>query len=310
MRFGRTSEKLERQIEQQKEREMSGFVKLFVNSERRLRNGWWVAIFFLGLAIVLFPAIIFSSRLRYQLTLADQALMIGAVTILCQMLRRRSIVEVTGQPDFRWPIQLGYGMAAGTILMAVPAFVLTCVGAIHWQLGMFAVAPLIAGIETMAVVAIAEELLFRGFIFQRLVDGLGAWPAQLIVGGLFLLTHLNNPGMTGATRFWAGINIFLASVLFGLAFLRTRSLAMPIGLHFMANVTQGPILGFGVSGNGEAGLLKPTFSGAPQWLTGGAFGLEASLPGLICVVICVFLLLRTNGMTLPTPKNASFDHQV
>jgi uncharacterized protein len=270
---------------------VSGFAKLFVNSERKLRNGWWVAIFFLCLAVVVFPAIVFSSRVRYQLTLADQALMIAAVTILCQVLRRRPIVEVTGQPDIRWLRELATGMAGGVLLMVVPAFVLTIIGAVRWQFGTFAVAPLITGVETMAAVAIAEELLFRGFLFQRLVDGLGAWPAQLVVGGLFLLTHLNNPGMTGATRFRAGINIFLASILFGLAFLRTRGLAMPIGLHFMANVTQGPILGFGVSGNGEAGLLTPSFSWAPQWLTGGAFGLEASLPGLICVVIGVILLL-------------------
>ena len=289
---------------------MSGFVKLFVNSERKLRNGWWVVSFFLSLAIVLVPAIVLSSRLHYQITLADQALMIAAVTILCQLLRRRPIFEVTGQPNICWLVQLGYGMAAGTTLMALPALVLTCVGAIHWQLGTSAVAPLISGVETMAAVAIAEELLFRGFIFQRLFDGLGGWPAQLIVGGLFMLTHLNNPGMTGATRFWAGVNIFLASVLFGLAFLKTRSLAMPIGLHFMANVTQGPILGFGVSGNGETGLFQPIFSGAPQWLTGGAFGLEASLPGLICVAICVLLLLRTNRLNLPAPKNASLDPQV
>jgi membrane protease YdiL (CAAX protease family) len=280
---------------------VSGFVKLFVNSERKLRNGWWIAIFLLSLAVVLVPAIILSSRVRHQLTLADQALMIAAVTILCQLLRRRPVVEVTGQPDIRWLSQLGAGMAAGALLMAVPALVLTSIGAIRWQFGMFAVAPLLTGVETMAAGAIAEELLFRGFLFQRLVDGLGAWPAQLVVAGMFLLTHLNNPGMTGVTRFWAGINIFLASILFGLAFLKTRSLAMPIGLHFMANLTQGPILGFGVSGNAEAGLLKPSFSGTPQWLTGGAFGLEASLPGLICVAIGLVLLLRTNGLSLPAP---------
>lgn len=285
---------------------MPRFVTLLVNSERKLRNGWWVAIFFVCLAIVLFPAILLSSRVHYQLTLADQALMIAAVTILCQVLRRRPIVEVTGQPDLCWLRQFGSGMAAGTTLMAVPALVLTSIGAIHWQLGKLSVAHLIAGVGTMAAVAIVEELLFRGFFFQRLVDGLGTWPAQFAVGGLFLLTHLNNPGMTGTTKFWAGINIFLASILFGLAFLATRSLAMPIGLHFMANVTQGPILGFGVSGMGEAGLLKPAFSGAPQWLTGGAFGLEASLPGLICVVIGVILLLRTNSMSHPAPTDGRF----
>jgi hypothetical protein len=190
--------------------------------------------------------------------------------------------------------------------MLVPALVLTIMGAIYWQIGAFAVTPLIAGVETMAAGAIAEELLFRGFLFQRLIDSLGAWPAQFVVGGLFLLTHLDNPGMTGATRFWAAINIFLASILFGLAFLKTRSLAMPIGFHFMANLTQGPILGFGVSGNGETGLIKPAFSWAPQWLTGGAFGLEASLPGLICVVIGVSLMLRTKDATLSINRNGGW----
>ncbi len=288
---------------------MSGLVKLFVNSEGKLRNGWWVAIFFLGLAAVLVPAIILASRVHYQLTLADQAVMIAAVTVLCQALRRRPIVEVTGRPDIRWLSEFGIGVVAGALLMAVPALFLTSIGAIRWQIGIFAAAPLISGVETMAAVAIAEELLFRGFLFQRLLGGLGAWPAQIIVGGMFLLTHLNNPGMTGATRFWAGINIFLASILFGVAFLRTRSLAMPIGLHFMANVTQGPILGFGVSGNGEAGVLKPPFYG-PQWLTGGAFGLEASVPGLICVVIGVVVLLRTKGIPFLSPTDRASDHQV
>jgi hypothetical protein len=71
--------------------------------------------------------------------------------------------------------------------------------------------------------------------------------------------------------------------LFGLAYLRTRSLALPLGLHFAANVVQGPFLGFGVSGADAPGLLTPTLH-APTWLTGGAFGLEASVPGFVCVV--------------------------
>ena len=59
---------------------------------------------------------------------------------------------------------------------------------------------------------------------------------------------------------------------------------MPIGIHFMANWVQGTLLGFGVSGNDEAGILKPQFSQANDWLTGGSFGLEASLPGLIILL--------------------------
>jgi membrane protease YdiL (CAAX protease family) len=132
--------------------------------------------------------------------------------------------------------------------------------------------------------------LFRGFVFQRLISGLGQGTAQLITAAFFLLTHLNNPGMTGVIKVMASVNIFLASILFGLAFIQTKSLAMPLGLHWMANWMQGGVLGFGVSGTQQLGLLQPVFGEAPAWLTGGQFGLEASLPGLVCVVVTLLLL--------------------
>ena len=97
--------------------------------------------------------------------------------------------------------------------------------------------------------------------------------------------------MDGQLKYLASVNIFLASILFGLACLRTRRLAMPLGLHFMANWVQGSLFGFGVSGTAPAGLLAPTFApDAPLWLTGGSFGLEASVPGLLCVVVAIVLL--------------------
>lgn len=101
---------------------------------------------------------------------------------------------------------------------------------------------------------------------------------------MFLLTHTNNPGMTGTIKLFASVNIFLASIMFGLAFIKTKSVAMPIGIHFMANWVQGALFGFGVSGNGESGILKPQFTKGPDWLMGGAFGLEASLPDLIILL--------------------------
>ncbi len=60
----------------------------------------------------------------------------------------------------------------------------------------------------------------------------------------------------------------------------------------MANSMQGTILGFGVSGNKEQSLFKAVFEQCPAWLSGGAFGLEASVPGLISVIISTILLYR------------------
>ena len=71
---------------------------------------------------------------------------------------------------------------------------------------------------------------------------------------------------------------------------------MPLGIHFIANCVQGVLLGFGVSGNEQAGFLKTVIKKGADWLTGGSFGLEASLPGLICVVITIVILYKWKPM--------------
>jgi len=83
--------------------------------------------------------------------------------------------------------------------------------------------------------------------------------------------------MTGTVKILASINIFIASILFGIAYIKTNSLAMPLGLHFMANYMQGTVLGFGVSGGKIPSLIKPVFNDTSIWLSGGEFGIEASI---------------------------------
>jgi membrane protease YdiL (CAAX protease family) len=270
---------------------------LFVGGEGRLRNGWWMALFMALLTALLFPTLLLAQRAHREITVAEQALMLLAVTWLCQRLRRRALTQVIGRLDGCWPSQLSLGLLIGAVMMLAPALFLALGGWIDWSVGRVSPAVLWSGVLLMASVAFAEELLFRGFLFQRLIDGLGVWPAQILIGALFVLTHLDNPGMAGATRLWAGANIFLASILFGLAYVRTRSLALPIGIHFMANLAQGTILGLGVSGTAAQGLLTPQFGSAPAWLTGGDFGLEASLPGLVCVILVLAALWRWKPAT-------------
>ncbi len=158
-----------------------------------------------------------------------------------------------------WIKTLFSGILIGASLMLTPAFILFLFGAVQWRVNTIDYSSIVSVTFLFVSIAVAEELLFRGFIFQRLISGIGQWKAQLIIGGLFLLTHLNNPGMTGIIKAFASINIFLASIMFGLAFIRTKSLSMPIGLHFMANWVQGVVLGFGVSGNEQTSILKPGY---------------------------------------------------
>lgn len=279
-------------------------LRLFLNGQKQLRNGWWVAVFFAVLALLLFPTLLISQRFHHEVSIWEQALLIAIATMAVQALRRKPIIEVTGSPGLKSLKHLGEGMGWGFLLMAAPAAVLWLAGWVSFEVTAPDPAAIWSAVAVMGGVAVAEELLFRGVLFQRLIAGAGLWPAQVAVGLLFVLTHLGNPGMDGDTRLLAGTNIFLASILFGQAFVRSKGLAVPIGLHFMANLTQGVLLGFGVSGNAEPALLSPRFliSGA-DWVTGGAFGLEASLPGLITLALVLgwFVFGRQGAEPAPAP---------
>jgi membrane protease YdiL (CAAX protease family) len=264
----------------------------FLNSERQLRNGWWILIFFFVLALLLVPTLVIAQQNSMDVSIGLQVVIIVIASFICQLLRRKPMDELLGKFNMRWIKELFLGGLIGSLLMLVPALVMRIFGWVHWQWNPIGFSALTSIVLLFAGVAAAEELLFRGFIFQRLVAGLGQWPAQLILAAYFLLTHLNNPGMTGDVKVLAGINIFIASLMFGAAFIRTKSLAMSLGLHFMANLMQGGVLGFGVSGTDQSGLLKPVFSEIPFWLTGGQFGIEASVPGLVCVMITLILLYK------------------
>lgn len=261
----------------------------FLNKHGRLRNGWWIALFFVVLALLLVPQIVLARDGGAGVPIWRQAVTVLVASLVCQALRRRPLAELFGAFTWRWPRELALGLGLGAALMLAPALILLALGAVRFSVGA-GFAALLPGALLFAAVAVTEELTFRGFLFQRLIDGLGAWPAQLIIAALFVLTHsaaLQDAGLLGDL---AGANIFLASIMFGLAFARTKSLALPLGLHFAADFVQGSVLGFGVSGNEEAGMLRPQLNGA-DWLSGGAFGLEASAPGILCVIAATALLL-------------------
>lgn len=262
-----------------------------LNAERKLRNGWWVAIFFLVLAALLFPLLMLAKNNHTDLPLIQQAVVVILASLICQWLRKKPLSEMIGKPDRKWPLELAIGCAAGGLLMLLPAATLWALGYVEWQIQIADFSLLLPVILTFIAVALAEEFLFRGFMFQRLMDGIGLWPAQAGMAAYFVLTHSATLQSAGQLKYLACVNIFLASILFGLAFIRTKSLALPIGLHFAANTIQGAMLGFGVSGNEQASLLKPILSG-PEWFTGGAFGLEASVPGLVFVIFAIIVLSR------------------
>ena len=245
----------------------------FFNPARKLRNGWWVVIFMVILAALLFPLLILSKEAGSDVSFVQQAGVVLAASVICQMLRRKPLRELLGAGGAEWPLQWALGVGLGALLMLLPALVLWASGLVSFTWTATSLEAWAPALLVCAGVAVSEELMFRGFAFQRLIDGLGVWPAQLLIGAYFVLTHSAALSEAGTMGYLAGLNIFVASIAFGAAYWRTRSLAMPIGIHFAANLVQGSVLGFGVSGSNQPTVWTPALAPGHEWLTGGAFGL-------------------------------------
>lgn len=142
----------------------------------------------------------------------------------------------------------------------------------------------IAGINA----AFMEELVFRGVLFRWVEEFAGSWAALLLSSVMFGLLHLGNPGASWFSSFAIAME---AGVLLGGAYMLTRSLWAPIGLHFGWNVTQGLVWDVPVSGFDVDGLVTAQLGGNPL-LSGEPFGLEASLIALIVATTFGLWLVR------------------
>ncbi|MBW8311697.1 MAG: serine hydrolase [Rhizobium sp.] len=262
----------------------------FRGTNGRLRNGWWILAFYLLLAAMLVGTTLALPGGPGGVSPVVQTVLVLVVTAACLRLRRESFATLLGRRrDWVRGVPLGLALAAGTWGAVAAAAWLA--GAVHWQPGTAPGPALLQGAASALVVAVLEELVFRGFVFQRLVDGVGAWLAQLLMAAYFVLTHSQGLAGAGELQWLAGANIFLAGLVFGTAFLATRSLALPIALHFGLNFLQGPVLGFGVSGQaGESAWIPAADAEMLAW-HGGAFGLEASVPGFMAIAVLLAGLL-------------------
>jgi membrane protease YdiL (CAAX protease family) len=144
---------------------------------------------------------------------------------------------------------------------------------------------LVEALVTLTAVAFAEELVMRGVLFQQLHRGWGLRPAVLGSSGLFAAFHLPNvlsAEVDPVVGVLALAVLAALGVVWALAAWWTRALWLPIAWHLSWNYAQGPIYGFPVSGNFTEALVELTPRTA-HWATGGMFGPEGGLLGLLAV---------------------------
>lgn len=223
------------------------------------------------------------------------ALALAAYAWVVRRTEHREPVEVSPKTA---PAALGRGVLIGLAMFAAVIANIAFLGGYEVR-GWGSLTGALAILGFMVAVAVTEELLFRGVLFRIVEEKIGTALALVLSGLVFGFAHLPNPGAT----VWSSLAIAIeAGLMLGAAYVATRTLWVPIGVHFAWNFAQGGIFSTNVSGqDAPQGLLDGVTSG-PAILTGGDFGPEASAYSVVAgaVVTAAFLwLARRRGNIVP-----------
>ncbi len=295
--------------------------QVFINAAGRLRSGWrlliFVAVFMLfwlllttmarvGFAVSVRAGINFGPFLQdvvFRLMLLLAALAAG---FICNYGLERLPFRALGlwlHPGWLRDLLVGSAIGIATLALAA-AFATACGGLTFTFSGRAALLQvgktLILSGSLFILAALAEEALFRGYPLQTLTRAGLAWLAILLTSVPFALVHLNNPNVVGGFTF---INTALAGVWLAVAYLRTRSLWFPLGVHWAWNWALASLFGLPVSGitNLAPHPLLHGIDLGPAWLTGGTYGLEGGVAGTIALVVSTIFIWRTQ-LVSATPE--------
>lgn len=284
---------------------IEAFIRIFINRHGDVRAGWRMALFILLLSVFAFLLVMPVARFLPGVDLLVPSLMLVIAVLLASWVMTRFVNKKplgaigvgfhhrTGR-EFVLGCLLGFLMMAGVFL-------------VQWSLGYLSFSSL--GLSTGQIAArvvlsafffffaaAGEELMFRGYFFQTLMQAITFLPAAVLMSLLFGMAHLANPHVTA----FGTINVVLAGLWLSFAYLKTRSLWFPIGIHVSWNFCQTVVFGFPTSGQGfQARKLFETTVSGPEWITGGAFGPEGGILATAALIICSWFILKSSMIARP-----------
>jgi len=255
---------------------------LFFN-ERGLRAGWRLLLFIVLLRLVLIPLVFLLARpFRHGLEsrvgdISDTLLLICILlgTLFMSKIERRSMFSY-GLRDSAARSHFVSGTLVGFASLTLMLLALRATHHLSFgrseMLGSQLLVVAVLNIIGFLIVALFEESAFRGYALHTLVEGIGFWPAALVMSMLFAWLHIQNPGESkvGITAVF-GFGIMLAFSLW-----RTGSLLWAIGFHFMWDYSESFLYGVPDSGLVQSEHLLSTHLSGPAWITGGSVGPEGS----------------------------------
>jgi membrane protease YdiL (CAAX protease family) len=182
----------------------------------------------------------------------------------------------------------GAALGWGILLLAIAPMAIT--GAFHplfwltlrsWQLAL-------VSLTTLALLALNLELAFRGYLFARLIAVMRPVTATILLSLAYALLSSFRPNSTSLSVAAS----FLMGLLFSVAYLRTHALWLGWGLHFAWDAAMALLFGLPIAGYANYSTLVTTTVSGPAWLTGAAYGPEGSIPGVVVVIVAIFILYR------------------
>lgn len=274
---------------------------LFLARDGRLRASWRFAISLLLFLLANSLASLAVSPLERSHPFVALAVFVTVLTALLfggfsamlyglDRVRSPLAAAMGVAPRKPWLRDSGRGILLGAGMVTVVVAAIGVLGDLSFAVG--AMKPRLVGLVAvdlwiLATGAMAEEMMFRGYPFQRLLEGIGDAGAVAVGALLFGVVHWQNPHPS----FWGFLNTVLIGVLLSLAYLRTRSLWLPWGIHFGWNAMLGLALGLPVSGITDFAVLVRGTAAGPRWLTGGAYGIEASTVATGVIGMGIMLLV-------------------
>ena len=276
--------------------------------EPRLRAGWRLLLHTL-LMVVITAILVFgyiltlglpnwmTSTEPYLLT-GIQLLVITLTTwIARRFIDRRSFRSLGFQIDKHTLTDLAFGFCLPALMMGLIFAFEWGMGWLHVEGWMWNTAPpasvftgVLGGLATFIFVGYYEELLFRGYYLQNMIEGANLPWALFLSSAIFSIMHLGNPNSTWAST----LGLLAAGYFMAYGWVRTRRLWLSIGLHIGWNFFEGPVFGFPVSGLGVTHLIRQSIDG-PVLITGGAFGPEAGLVILPVIALSAALIWVYTG---------------
>ncbi|HEV7683332.1 MAG TPA: CPBP family intramembrane glutamic endopeptidase [Pyrinomonadaceae bacterium] len=306
--------------------------QLFINSAGRLRSGWRLLIFVL---LFLFISVFLASIVRIAFALAPHRNFLGPlVGEYVQNLIFRLLLLIAalaagyactrlleGLPwkslgltlHAGWARDFLLGSAVGVASLAVAAGIAMAGGGLRFTISGRAVLLQMIGTLVFSGVlfifaGLAEEAMFRGYPLQTMTRANLAWLAVFLTSVPFAASHLRNPNVVAGFTF---INTTLAGIWLAVAYLRTRSLWFPLGVHWAWNWALGSLCGLPVSGITNL-APQPLLRGldlGPAWLTGGTYGLEGGLAATVALIVSTIFILRTALLKATPEMKALTSHE-